>query len=91
MEWMHCYRSIKTPGGIPVATAAVDNAKNAGLLAARILGCQDQEILDKMLSYQEGRDDGRKETRKAKGRAKGLENNLLLPKSLWSPVGRAIR
>lgn len=42
------------PGGIPVATVAVDNAKNAGLLAARILGCQDQEILDKMLDYQEG-------------------------------------
>ena len=32
------------PGGIPVATVGIDNAKNAGLLAARILGVSDVEI-----------------------------------------------
>ena len=40
------------PGGIPVATVAIDGAKNAGLLAARIIGCQDSKVLGKMQAYQ---------------------------------------
>lgn len=35
---------VQMPAGIPVATVGVDNAKNAGLLAARILGLGDKEI-----------------------------------------------
>ena len=35
---------VQMPGGIPVATVGIDNAKNAGLLAARILGVSDAEI-----------------------------------------------
>ena len=38
------------PKGIPVACVAVDNAYNAGLLAARILGTQDKKIAKKLLS-----------------------------------------
>ena len=40
------------PGGIPVATVAVGNAKNAGLLAVRILGASDPELLQAMTKYQ---------------------------------------
>ena len=39
---------VQMPAGIPVATVGVDNAKNAGLLAARILGLGDQEISAKV-------------------------------------------
>ena len=35
---------VQMPAGIPVATVAVGNARNAGLLAARILGTYDEEI-----------------------------------------------
>jgi 5-(carboxyamino)imidazole ribonucleotide mutase len=35
---------VQMPAGIPVATVGIDNAKNAGLLAARILGVSDVEI-----------------------------------------------
>ncbi len=37
---------VQMPGGIPVATVAINNAKNAGILAARILGTFDQAIYD---------------------------------------------
>lgn len=37
---------VQMPGGIPVATVAVDGARNAGLLAARILGTADPAIAD---------------------------------------------
>jgi phosphoribosylaminoimidazole carboxylase PurE protein len=40
------------PKGIPVATVAVDNAFNAGLLAARILGCSDESLTRKLEKYQ---------------------------------------
>ena len=35
---------VQMPAGIPVATVGIDNAKNAGLLAARILGVSDKEV-----------------------------------------------
>ena len=35
---------VQMPAGIPVATVGIDNAKNAGLLAARILGVADKDI-----------------------------------------------
>jgi 5-(carboxyamino)imidazole ribonucleotide mutase len=35
---------VQMPAGVPVATVAVGNARNAGLLAARILGAQDESI-----------------------------------------------
>ena len=39
---------VQMPAGIPVATVGIDNAKNAGLLAARILGVSDAAISEKV-------------------------------------------
>jgi 5-(carboxyamino)imidazole ribonucleotide mutase len=43
---------VQMPPGIPVATVAVNGAKNAGLLAARIIGSGDNSILEKVSRYQ---------------------------------------
>ena len=45
---------LQMPRGVPVATVAIGNAANAGLLAARILSSQSPVILEKMMDYQEG-------------------------------------
>lgn len=42
---------VQMPKGIPVATVAIDNANNAGLLACRILGAQDINIRKKMNEF----------------------------------------
>jgi 5-(carboxyamino)imidazole ribonucleotide mutase len=42
---------VQMPPGIPVATVAVNGAKNAALLAASIIGSSDKEILDKVSNY----------------------------------------
>jgi len=42
---------VQMPGGVPVATVGIDNAKNAGLLAARILGAHDETIQEKVADY----------------------------------------
>ena len=39
------------PGGVPVATVALDGAKNAGVLAAQILGTGDDEIQRRVTDY----------------------------------------
>jgi len=41
------------PAGVPVATVAIGNARNAGLLAVRILGVSDAEIRTRMVAYQQ--------------------------------------
>jgi len=46
------YSIVQMPGGIPVATVAIGNAQNAGLLAIRILGSHDEVMLQKMQDYQ---------------------------------------
>jgi 5-(carboxyamino)imidazole ribonucleotide mutase len=43
---------VQMPGGIPVATVAIGNAKNAGLLAVRILGTSDDKLRAAMERYQ---------------------------------------
>ena len=45
---------VQMPGGVPVATVSIGGAKNAGLLAVRILSAGMPELLDKMVAYQEG-------------------------------------
>ena len=45
---------VQMPGGIPVAAVAIGNAKNAGILAARILGTSDPELQQRLIDYQEG-------------------------------------
>lgn len=44
---------VQMPGGVPVATVGVDNSKNAGLLAARILGASDESVRAKVAEYAE--------------------------------------
>jgi len=44
---------VQMPAGIPVATVAIGNAKNAGILAARILATSDPELQQKLVDYQE--------------------------------------
>jgi len=44
---------VQMPRGVPVATVAINNSTNAGLLAARIIGSTDSQILSKMIAYQE--------------------------------------
>lgn len=41
------------PAGVPVATVAIGGARNAGLLAARILACSDPALLQRMVAFQE--------------------------------------
>ncbi len=43
---------VQMPGGVPVATVGVGNAKNAGLLAVRILGAGDESLRAKIVDYQ---------------------------------------
>src|SRR5690606_4369866 len=45
---------VQMPGGIPVATVSIGGAKNAGLLAARILGATDPELAATLEAYQRG-------------------------------------
>ena len=47
------YSIVQMPGGIPVATVAIGNAKNAGLLALQILGTQEPELLEKIQHYRQ--------------------------------------
>ena len=44
---------VQMPKGVPVATVAVNGARNAGLLAVRILGLGDPELAGRMVAFQE--------------------------------------
>ncbi len=44
---------VQMPAGVPVATVSVAGARNAGLLAVRILGAADAELQGRMVAYQE--------------------------------------
>ena len=52
--WDSVLSILQMPGGVPVATVALDGAKNAGILAAQILGSADTEVLQRILDYKEG-------------------------------------
>jgi 5-(carboxyamino)imidazole ribonucleotide mutase len=43
---------VQMPAGVPVATVAIGNARNAGLLAVRILGVADAELVESMRTFQ---------------------------------------
>jgi 5-(carboxyamino)imidazole ribonucleotide mutase len=55
-EWLRGLDSllsiVQMPAGIPVATVAIGNARNAGLLAVRILAASDPDLQRKMRDYQ---------------------------------------
>ncbi|MEM1427755.1 MAG: AIR carboxylase family protein, partial [Cyanobacteria bacterium P01_H01_bin.130] len=44
---------VQMPRGIPVATVAIGNAQNAGLLAVQILACQRPALLDQVQEYRD--------------------------------------
>jgi 5-(carboxyamino)imidazole ribonucleotide mutase len=52
--WDSILSILQMPGGVPVATVALNGAKNAGILAAQIIGCHDKCVLDKIVLYKEG-------------------------------------
>ncbi|WP_370227665.1 5-(carboxyamino)imidazole ribonucleotide mutase [Mesoflavibacter sp.] len=52
--WDSVLSILQMPGGVPVATVALNGAKNAGILAAQIIGASDQCVLDKIMAYKEG-------------------------------------
>ena len=52
--WDSILSILQMPGGVPVATVALDGAKNAGILAAQIIGISDASVLDKIITYKEG-------------------------------------
>jgi 5-(carboxyamino)imidazole ribonucleotide mutase len=45
---------VQMPAGVPVATVSIGNARNAGLLAVRILAAHDELLLARMSAFQEG-------------------------------------
>ena len=51
--WDSILSILQMPGGVPVATVALNGAKNAGILATQILGSSDQTVLDKIIKYKE--------------------------------------
>ena len=51
--WDSLLSILQMPGGVPVATVAVNGAKNAGLLAAQILGSSDRKIRSKVIDYKD--------------------------------------
>ena len=49
--WDSILSILQMPPGIPVATVGLDGARNAGILAAQILGTAEPEIMEKMLQF----------------------------------------
>ena len=49
--WDSLLSTVQMPSGIPVATVATNGAKNAGILAAQILGTSDNEISNKLRKF----------------------------------------
>ena len=49
--WDSILSILQMPGGVPVATVALNGAKNAGILAAQILGASDKKIVEKIVAY----------------------------------------
>jgi len=49
--WDSILSILQMPPGIPVATVGLDGARNAGILAAQILGTADQKVMEKMIKF----------------------------------------
>ena len=51
--WDSVLSILQMPGGVPVATVALNGAKNAGILAAQIVGTSEPEVLEKVSAYKQ--------------------------------------
>ena len=51
--WDSVLSILQMPGGVPVATVALNGAKNAGILAAQIIGSYNKIVLNKIILYKE--------------------------------------
>jgi 5-(carboxyamino)imidazole ribonucleotide mutase len=51
--WDSILSILQMPGGVPVATVALDGAQNAGILAAQIIGTSNTEVSEKLFQYKE--------------------------------------
>jgi 5-(carboxyamino)imidazole ribonucleotide mutase len=61
---------VQMPRGIPVATVAIDNSRNAGLLAVRILAVGNADLTDKVIAFQA------KLSEEVKGRDRAMQERL---------------
>lgn len=52
--WDSVLSILQMPGGVPVATVALNGAKNAGILAAQIIGSANADVLNKIVDYKLG-------------------------------------
>ena len=67
--WDSVLSILQMPGGVPVATVALNGAKNAGILAAQIVGAGDKEVTKRLQKYKDELREKVEET------AKGIEEN----------------
>ncbi len=51
--WDSVLSILQMPGGVPVATVALNGAKNAGILAAQILGATQEDVRERIIAYKE--------------------------------------
>jgi 5-(carboxyamino)imidazole ribonucleotide mutase len=51
--WDSVLSILQMPGGVPVATVALNGAKNAGILAAQIVGTSEPKVLEKVSAYKQ--------------------------------------
>lgn len=52
--WDSVLSILQMPSGVPVATVALNGAKNAGILAAQVVGSANAEVLGRIVQYKEG-------------------------------------
>ncbi|MEO9503462.1 5-(carboxyamino)imidazole ribonucleotide mutase [Nonlabens ulvanivorans] len=51
--WDSVLSILQMPGGVPVATVALNGAKNAGILAAQIIGATQEDVRERIVAYKE--------------------------------------
>ncbi|PSR13736.1 MAG: 5-(carboxyamino)imidazole ribonucleotide mutase [Bacteroidetes bacterium] len=56
--WDSVLSILQMPNGVPVATVALNGAKNAGILAAQIIGAQNEEVRNRIIAFKTGLTDG---------------------------------
>ncbi|MEE3035403.1 MAG: 5-(carboxyamino)imidazole ribonucleotide mutase [Bacteroidota bacterium] len=62
--WDSVLSILQMPGGVPVATVALNGAKNAGILAVQIIGSNDNKVLKKVSEYKKSLENKVKLSRK---------------------------